>query len=189
MQPTKTLRLILGDQLNANHSWYRDQNDSVVYVIAELKQESEYVTHHIQKLCGFFAAMTAFSESLLNAGHRVLHLTLDNTANDKDLSALVFRLCEEYGCQTFEYQRPDELRLAKQLADIELPNGVSKNMVDTEHFMLPYEDIEKEFKPQKNHRLEAFYRRMRLRFNILVQDGQPEGGQWNFDQNNRERLQ
>ena len=52
----KKLRLILGDQLNINHSWYAQQDESVMYLIAELHQESNYVRHHIQKLCGFFAA-------------------------------------------------------------------------------------------------------------------------------------
>ena len=45
----KTLRLILGDQLNAQHSWFQTHSEDIVYVIAELKQEATYTTHHIQK--------------------------------------------------------------------------------------------------------------------------------------------
>ena len=32
----KCLRLILGDQLNASHSWFSDKDDDTLYVIAEL---------------------------------------------------------------------------------------------------------------------------------------------------------
>ena len=46
-----TLRLVLGDQLNASHHWYQQPNEDVLYVIAELKQETNYVTHHHQKIC------------------------------------------------------------------------------------------------------------------------------------------
>ena len=60
----KTLRLILGDQLNYRHSWFRDADPSVLYVIAELHQETNYVRHHIQKVCGFFAAMKAFAKHI-----------------------------------------------------------------------------------------------------------------------------
>ena len=46
----KTLRLILGDQLNQKHSWYDQVDDDVLYFMAEMRQETDYVTHHIQKI-------------------------------------------------------------------------------------------------------------------------------------------
>lgn len=48
-----TLRLILGDQLNYNHSWFQKVEKEVLYVIAELHQEQTYVSHHVQKVCAF----------------------------------------------------------------------------------------------------------------------------------------
>jgi deoxyribodipyrimidine photolyase-related protein len=44
---SKTVRLILGDQLNSNHSWFNTVDDSVVYVMMEVRSETDY-THHIQ---------------------------------------------------------------------------------------------------------------------------------------------
>lgn len=38
----RTLRLILGDQLNADHSWFKTKDPEVLYVIAELHQEQHY---------------------------------------------------------------------------------------------------------------------------------------------------
>jgi deoxyribodipyrimidine photolyase-related protein len=49
----KTLRLILGDQLNHNHSWFSTTNDDVLYCMFEMRQETDYVKHHIQKVVGF----------------------------------------------------------------------------------------------------------------------------------------
>ena len=82
MRQYQRLRLILGDQLNASHSWYREYDDQTLYVIAELHQEASYCRHHIQKLCGFFAAMEQFANALKKAGHHVLHLSLDDTAEE-----------------------------------------------------------------------------------------------------------
>ncbi|WP_228515197.1 cryptochrome/photolyase family protein [Flavobacterium sp. MR2016-29] len=46
---TKTLRLILGDQLNSNHSWYETTDNSITYVMMEIRTETDYAIHHIQK--------------------------------------------------------------------------------------------------------------------------------------------
>ena len=43
-----TLRLLLGDQLNPQHSWFATRDDGVVYVLMEVRQETEYVLHHAQ---------------------------------------------------------------------------------------------------------------------------------------------
>ena len=46
----KTLRLILGDQLNIKHSWYTKVDESVTYVLMEIRSETDYAKHHIQKV-------------------------------------------------------------------------------------------------------------------------------------------
>ncbi|MFQ3341550.1 MAG: deoxyribodipyrimidine photolyase-related protein, partial [Flavobacteriaceae bacterium] len=66
-----TLRLLLGDQLNSSHSWFDKVDDSVCYVMMEVQQETNYVTHHIQKVVAFFRAMRHFKAELEQQGHRV----------------------------------------------------------------------------------------------------------------------
>ena len=53
MPKHKTLRLILGDQLNENHSWFKHPDKNVTYVLMEIRQETDYVAHHIQKVAAF----------------------------------------------------------------------------------------------------------------------------------------
>ncbi len=183
-----TLRLILGDQLNANHSWYKSHDPNVLYVVAELQQEMHYVQHHIQKLCAFFASMESFAHALQKANHHVLHLTLDETQQYKTLPCLIKKLCKNFGAQHFEYQRPDEYRLFNQIGTIALGN-VTVTVKDTEHFLLPYDDIFHEFSKGKHHKMEFFYRKMRQRFTILMDDAlKPLGGSWNYDAENRNKL-
>ncbi len=67
-----TLRLILGDQLNPGHSWFATTSPDVVYVLMEIRQETDYVLHHAQKIIGIFAAMRDFASTLSEAGHRVV---------------------------------------------------------------------------------------------------------------------
>jgi len=184
----KTLRLILGDQLNASHSWYTCKNDDTLYVIAELHQETSYVKHHVQKVCAFFAAMHAFSQALSKAGHHVTYLTLDETQHFSHLPSLLADLIEKHHITLFEYQLPDEYRLRRQLSDFQNEIKVASNVYETEHFYLSDNEISRYFTRGKKHRLEAFYRKMRTRFNVLMEEGQPIGGEWNYDSNNRNKL-
>jgi deoxyribodipyrimidine photolyase-related protein len=48
MPSQKILRLILGDQLNEKHSWFKTPDRQVTYVLMEIRQETDYVRHHIQ---------------------------------------------------------------------------------------------------------------------------------------------
>ncbi len=188
MSEIKTLRLILGDQLNSQHSWYRQADPSVIYLVAELHQESTYVVHHIQKLCGFFAAMAAFAQHLRAEGHQVLHLTLDETCEYPDLSQLLVSLCNSYNIRHFEYQQPDEYRLSKQLEGLQLGDQTTVSCCSTEHFLLPQEELKDYIKSSQHNRMESFYRKMRKRFNILMDGDSPRGGRWNFDTENRQKL-
>lgn len=188
-QNYKTLRLILGDQLNASHSWYQDKDESVLYVIAELHQEASYVKHHVQKIAAFFLSMQAFAKALQSASHEVLYLTLEDTAGYADLPSLIAQLCSQFNVGRFEHQRPDEYRLLSQIQSVNFEAlSVEYVCVDTEHFILSFDEIDKYFTKGKALRLEGFYRKMRLRHQIMMDGDAPLGGQWNFDADNRNKL-
>ena len=106
----KTLRLILGDQLNSEHSWYKQINPATIYALIEMRQETDYVLHHAQKVIAIFAAMREFGRQLSEAGHTVHYLTIDHPKNVQTLAGNLDRLLEHYGCRQLQYQEPDEWR-------------------------------------------------------------------------------
>ena len=85
----KTLRLLLGDQLNSQHSWFDKVDPNVVYVMAEMRQETDYVKHHIQKVVAFFLSMRNFSEELMTRGHQVVYYTISDANNPHNLEQLI----------------------------------------------------------------------------------------------------
>ena len=181
------LRLILGDQLNLQHPWFETVDQEVIYILMEMRQETDYAPHHIQKVVGFFGAMRHFTQVLKQQGHQVIYLKLDDTDNQQSLSANLNAVIKLQQITSFEYQAPDEYRLDQQLKTfcdgINLPTA----MVDSGHFMTSREELSQFFEGKKQLILEFFYRNMRKQFNLLMQQGQPEGGQWNFDKNNRKK--
>jgi deoxyribodipyrimidine photolyase-related protein len=78
---SKTLRLLLGDQLNSNHSWFKTIDDSVTYVMMEIRTETDYAQHHIQKVVGFFSAMQQFAAELQSQKHQVIYFHLNDASN------------------------------------------------------------------------------------------------------------
>jgi hypothetical protein len=42
----KNSTLILGDQLNSNHSWYETVDDSITYVLMEIRTETDYAASY-----------------------------------------------------------------------------------------------------------------------------------------------
>ncbi|OAV44815.1 cryptochrome/photolyase family protein [Lewinella sp. 4G2] len=187
----KTLRLILGDQLNQHHSWFNEVDDDVTYALFETWSEATYTKHHVQKITGFFLAMRHFAEWARDAGHQVVYRTLDETreAQLESISDNLLALAEEIGAKKLGYQLPDEYRLDEELKSLSESFGGVIEVVDTEHFMSTRDDLEEIFKGKKTYLMETFYRTMRKRHQVLMDpSGEPETGTWNYDQENRGSL-
>lgn len=181
------LRLILGDQLNPQHSWFQSVQPDVLYVLMEVKQETDYVLHHAQKILAIFAAMRDLAEQLQQAGHRVAYLAIDDPQNLHDIPANLIQLAEAEQLQAIEYQAPDEYRLDQQLRQFAQQASLPVRMVSSEHFYTERLDVAKLFEGKKQWLMERFYRQMRQQHRVLMQGGQPIGEQWNFDHDNRKK--
>ena len=94
------LRLVLGDQLNPEHPWFASVRPDVVYVLMEIRQETDYVLHHAQKILAIFAAMRRFADQLRAAGHRVSYLAIDAPDNSQSLTANLDALLARHAAGT-----------------------------------------------------------------------------------------
>lgn len=184
----KVLRLILGDQLNENHSWLSETTDNVMYCMMELRQETGYVRHHIQKIMAFFDAMRNFARILEKQGHQLKYLKISNPLSTNSLIENLSLLIENHNIERFEYMLPDEYRLDMQLRQFCEGLNIETNAVDTEHFICARGQLKEFFASRKTYIMESFYRDIRKRLGVLMDDGGPMGGKWNYDHQNRESL-
>ncbi|MDX1314699.1 MAG: cryptochrome/photolyase family protein, partial [Eudoraea sp.] len=183
----KTLRLILGDQLNSEHSWFQEVDPKVVYLMAEMRQETDYVKHHIQKVVAFFRSMRNFADHLKNQGHQLVYFRISDPDNPHELEALIKQTLGKEKAEKFEYLLPDEFRLDQQLKKIADNLPIPCESKDTEHFFTERLELQAFFKGKKQLIMESFYRMMRKKHHILMTGVQPEGGKWNYDQSNRKK--
>ncbi len=185
----KTLRLILGDQLNIKHSWFKEADDNVLYCMFEMRQETDYVKHHIQKVIGFFSAMRQFSQDLKAQGHNIIYYHINDTENKQHLTENLNALIQHHQINRFEYILPDEYRLDDQLNTFCKTLDIASNHVTAEHFYTSRNDLATFFEGKKQYLMENFYRDMRKKHDILMVGDQPEGGKWNYDKSNRNKWQ
>lgn len=184
-----TLRLLLADQLDPQHTWFDAVDEQVVYVLMEVRQETDHVLHHAQKVLAMFAGMRDLARHLREAGHRVRHVAIDDPSNRQSFTENLDALAAHYGAKQVQHQAPDEWRVDAQLRDWaanEVAHDVEVSMVDTEHFLTTRSEASEIFATRKQWLMEHFYRQMRVKHRVLLDaDSQPEGGQWNFDHDNR----
>lgn len=183
----KRLRLILGDQLNSNHSWFSKTDVNTIYCCFEMRQETDYVTHHIQKVAGFFAAMRNFALELKNNNHTIIYKKILDKDNYQNLEENLLELIKKNKITKFEYQAPDEYRIDKQLKEFSENLTINSEVFSTEHFYTERTDLHSFFKGKKQFLMENFYRNMRKKHQILMVDDKPEGGKWNYDASNRKK--
>jgi deoxyribodipyrimidine photolyase-related protein len=185
---SKTLRLLLGDQLNSNHSWFKTIDDSVTYVMMEIRTETDYAKHHIQKIVGFFSAMQEFAAELQSQQHQVIYIHLNDGNNLQSFEKNIKSLIEKEQFTHFEYQFPDEYRLDEQLKNLCQSLTITTSVCDSEHFMSSRNELGDFFEGKKTFLMESFYHMMRKKHHILMEGDKPLTGKWNYDGENRKKL-
>jgi deoxyribodipyrimidine photolyase-related protein len=180
------IRLVLGDQLNPLHPWFDRIDPGVLYVFMEIRQETDYVLHHAQKILAIFAGMRDLARGLRAAGHNVRYIAIDDADNSQSLTENLETIIAETGAKRFEWQAPDEYRLDIQLDQWFTQSGLTGGKTSSEHFLANRFEAKNLFAGKKQWRMENFYRHMRRKHGVLLEpDGNPVGGQWNFDAENR----
>ncbi|MFV1878600.1 cryptochrome/photolyase family protein [Nioella sp.] len=176
------LVLVLGDQLTPTMAALKaaDMARDVV-VMAEVAAETDYVPHHPKKIAFLFAAMRKFAARLQADGWRVAYTRLDDPDNAGSIGGELLRRAAEFGATEVLATEPGEWRLIEALRD----HPLTVRMLEDDRFLCTHSEFEAWAEGRKALRMEFFYREMRRKTGLLMDGDQPEGGQWNFDHDNR----
>lgn len=80
---------------------------------------------------------------------------------------------------------PGEYRVLQDMMQWERDLSIPLEIRDDNRFLCTPEAFRNWAAGRKNLRMEFFYREMRRKYNLLMNGDKPEGGQWNFDSENR----
>jgi len=181
-----TLRLVLGDQLNAQLSALHDYAEGDVVLIAEVMEEATYAPHHPKKIAFVFAAMRHFAAECEARGLTVRYVPLDAAENSGSIEGEVRRALSATQAKAVVCTAPGEWRLHQTMQQCGTRLGVPVEIREDTRFLCSLTSFNHWADGRKQLRMELFYRQMRLEHGILIEpDGTPTGGQWNYDKENR----
>ena len=184
---TRHLRFIFGDQLTRGLATLRDIDPAQdIVVMVEASAEARNVPHHKQKIAFVLSAMRHFAESLRAEGLQVDYVRMDDPDNQQDLGRELARAVQRHNPAAIIVTEPSEWRVLEMM-QIWNP-GAPMEIRDDDRFFCSRADFAALAKARKTSRMEFFYREMRRRSGLLMRADEPEGGQWNFDPENRKAL-
>ena len=140
--------------------------------------------YHRQKLVLVWSAMRHFAAELAQAGWSVDHLQAQGFSEALAHWSSAHAITDLHLMEPAERPFRDAItKLWQQRSGQPLPRLVWHH---SNAFLWSRADFAAWAKPYKQLRLETFYREGRRRFGVLMDaDGEPLGGQWNYDQDNR----
>jgi deoxyribodipyrimidine photolyase-related protein len=186
MPPVRNLILVLGDQLTPSLSSLAAGDPARDLVLmAELAAEATYLRHHQKKIAFLFSAMRHFAEELRAAGWRVAYVTLDAPENRTSFTGQLAQSIAAYKPERVVVTEAAEWRVAREMDFWPEQFALPVDILADDRFLCTPKKFRDWAAGRKQLRMEYFYRDMRRETGLLMEGGQPVGGRWNFDSENR----
>ena len=153
--------------------------------MAEVADEANYVPHHKKKIGFLLSAMRHFAGELSDEGWTVRYIKLDAPDNTGSLEGELERALNEVGTRSAVMTEAGEHRLIEAMSSWARNNSIHLEVLEDHRFICTHAEFREWTKDRKQLRMEYFYRDMRRKTELLMDGDKPEGGQWNFDAENR----
>ena len=178
---------VLGDQLSHGLASLRDVDRAHgVVLMMEVAEETTYVRHHKRKIALILSAMRHFAEELRGAGWRVDYIRLDDPTNSGSFTGEVARAVERHRPRSIRVVESGEWRVKVAMDGWAARCGVAVEVLPDDRFICGVLEFQTWAQSRNDLVMEFFYREMRRKTGLLITaDGQPEGGLWNLDKDNR----
>jgi len=137
------------------------------------------VGFHKQKLVLHRASMQAYAAELSEAGYQITLIP----HHDDFRNVLPEDLCD------LHLADPHDFILEKRIRSLAEKRGIRLHIAPSPAFLSPASFLEEHIARRKKPFMASFYQAQRKRMGILVDSaGNPEGGQWSYDEDNRKKL-
>jgi deoxyribodipyrimidine photolyase-related protein len=189
----RNLVLVLGDQLDlgaAAFDGFDNARDAVW--MAEVMQESTHVGSSQPRTALFLSAMRHFALALEEAGRPVCYQRLDSPGQANSLGEQLQADIQRLRPERLVMTEPGDWRVLNQIQNVAKAQQRPLEVREDRHFFVSVREFAVHAKGRKSLRMEFFYREQRKRHRVLMSleghGDEPEGGQWNFDSDNREAF-
>jgi deoxyribodipyrimidine photolyase-related protein len=187
MQNSKTLTLILGDQLYYNHSSLKEESD---YFMIESKDFNTLYNYHKSRILHCFVSMREYRDYLLSLGKTVHYFDYDTSKSLKEALEILFDQNSNYTC--LQVANIDDKKFDKFLKHLCHEMKLKLEILPSPKFINSHQNwIEYRSKYPKRLFINDFYIMQRQRLGIMI-DGNGnsslEGSRWSLDELNRNKI-
>ncbi len=162
------------------------EREEPIYLVEEYLFFKQYLFHK-QKIAFHRASMKEYEALLKSKNLEVFYI--DSIADTSDIRKLIPKLKQE-GISHVNYIDPVDNWLHKRIKKACSENDMSTTRYDSMLFLNKKEDLTSFFKKsKKKYHQTTFYKEQRKKRGILmIDDGNPSGGKWTFDTDNRKKY-
>lgn len=182
----RNLVLILGDQLDLNSSAFDgfDVGRDLIWM-AEVREESTHVWSSKQRIAMFLSAMRHFALQVQERGLPLCYQKLGDRGSPASLASSLRLTISRYNPEGLLMTAPGDWRVLQAIRAVAREHRLPLEIREDRHFYNSVREFRQYAGARSQLRMEYFYREMRRRHRVLMDDDMPAGGAWNFDAQNR----
>jgi deoxyribodipyrimidine photolyase-related protein len=174
---------ITGDQLcewNSALATRGDARSTTVVLMIESLERARLLPYHKRKLVLIYAAMREFAARLRESGW-----TVDYLAERESFESALAEHVAAWKPERVVAMHQSEYGATERLAAMTAAHGLELEVTDHTNFVSNAAEFDELWRGKSRLTMEIFYRAMRRKTGLLLDDAEPAGGQWNYDARNR----
>ncbi|MFY7843022.1 MAG: cryptochrome/photolyase family protein [Rhabdochlamydiaceae bacterium] len=185
----KILRLVLSSHLTEDLPLFDKVSEEDLILMCEVAEEWREPKHHKKKIAFIFCCMRRFALNLVKKGFKVKYVKIDDPNNSQTFFGEISRAIQEFSIEKIVAIEAGRFSLNEQLKKIAKQLHIPIQIEEDPRFLASHSDFQSWARGKKQLRMEFFYREMRRKYGFLMtKEGEPEGGEWNYDKENRKSF-
>ena len=182
------LFFILGNQLFPSKYLDRFKKDHLFFM-AEDYQLCTYEKHHKQKILLFLSSMRSHADSLKRDKFKLEYIKIEDKEFKDDYLKKLKKIISSKKINEISSFEVEDKFFEKKINQFLKKEKIRWNVIQTPMFLNSREEFKQYLSKSKKPFMATFYKDVRKKSGILMGlDGNPIGGKWSFDEDNRNKL-
>ena len=181
----KILRVILGNQLFPISQI--NLSKDVPIFMAEDNGLCSYIKHHKSKIALFFSAMRSYRDQLKNNSYKVIYYDANNNFSMSYFDKLL-DIVKSNKIEKIEIYEIEDKPFERDFLEFCKTNNIEITFLPSPMFIDSRGSFKRFLGDKKFHLQANYYKQMRKKKKLLLEDNKPIGGRWSFDEDNRKKL-
>ena len=182
------LFITLGNQLFPLKNLDRFKKDHIFFM-AEDNGLCTYEKHHKQKILLFLSSMRSYADSLKKNKFKLEYSKIEDKEFSEDYLKKLKKIITQKKIKEVSSFEIEDKPFEQKISMFFKKEKIEWNILQTPMFLNSREEFKKYLGNSKKPFMATFYKEVRKKSGILMgSDGNPVGGKWSFDEDNRNKL-